>query len=258
MKTKPDIALTLIEFLVAFAIFSTIALSVYGTFYSGMQINKRTKNFENFYRSIYWTFDIVQRDIDNMVRFNMSNPDNPQESFSGDATGFSLIVPSEAGFKRISYRLAEPNEAHIHKVQIGFHTSRNISLTTGHIQNQEHTNYLIRQEEIWGKNSSKEEILNRHIVSNSLKISYASLDKDSLEWKNEWTDDSFPIAIRLEMTFLAPENPKESVVIQKTIPIVLKINNTKNSDINQSSVLDLNNFLNQNTFPIGNFLKINQ
>ncbi len=255
MKIKSNMAFTLIEFLIAFAIFSTIALSVYGTFYSGMQINKKAKNFELFYRNIYWSFDLIQRDLENMVAFN--DADKSLKAFSGNADGFSLVIPTNSGLKKVSYRLSEPNKIQVHKTQLGYHTSKNVPITTGHIQNEDQINYLVRQEQSWGQISPEDEILNKQVLNNSLKISYASADKETVLWHEEWTDDGFPVGVRLEMTFIDPDNPKHSVVIRKIIPISLRTNNT-NPVLNQNPLFDLNNLLNQNTNPLGNLLKINQ
>ncbi len=230
--TKKNAALTLIEFLLAFAIFGIIALCLYGTFFSGLQISKRSENFEKSFRSIRWTLDTIQFDLENMVPYHSKDQNPSNMAFSGSNKDFSLVVPTDSGLKRIHYFLVDPQNAHIHTVQIGQHTSKNVAVTTNQMSNQQQTSYLIRQEQGWGQ-KVQDEVLNKQIIKNSLKISYGFMDKDVLTWTNEWKDDFFPLSVRFQIAFLDPENPKHSIPIQKTIIIPTGLwgkftNDTKN------------------------------
>jgi|CXWL01.1.fsa_nt_gi type II secretory pathway pseudopilin PulG len=218
MKLKSSLALTLIEFLLAMAIFATIAVSVYSTFLTGIQISKKAKNFEGFYRNIRFTIEAIQNDLENMVPYQFKTQDPPVLAFYGDEHSFHLIVPTESGLKKIHYFLSDPTHVHIHKTQLGMHTAKNVAITTGEISNQKQTSVLIRQEQPWGQ-TPNDEILNKQILNNSWRVSYASWDEDKLIWNNEWIDPAFPIGIQIQMTFVDPSDSDHNIPINKIIYI---------------------------------------
>lgn len=224
MKYRSSNALTLIEFLLAITIFATVALSVYATFFNGIQISKKAKNFETFYRNIRFTLDTIQYDLENMLPYQFDTQDPPVTAFSGNANSFNLISGTDNSFKRIRYLLINPQEARIHSVQIGLHTSKNVSVQTGDLSNQPQVSYLIRQEEDWGK-PPVDEVLNKQIIQQDWKISYCSIDQDNnLIWKNEWNEITFPSAVKIELSFLDPDDPKHKIHLVKTIYIPLGAN----------------------------------
>lgn len=220
MKLKSSLALTLIEFLLAMAIFATIAVSVYSTFSTGIQISKKAKNFEDFYRNIRFTIEAIQNDLENMLPFQFDTQNPPLFSFYGDEHSFHLIVPTESGLDKIHYFLSDSANGNIHKVQIGTHTKKNVAVKTQETRNQKLVSALIRQGQAWGKNSH-DEILNKNILNGSWKISYGYLDDGSLAWSNEWSKPFFPISIRIQMTFVDPLDPTHNIPINKIVYIPL-------------------------------------
>ena len=217
MKLRSSLALTLIEFLLAMTIFATIAVSLYATFFSGIQISKKAKHFEAFYRNIRFTVDTMQYDLENMVLFQFDlNP--PVYAFSGDSESFTLIVPTESGIKKVSYFLDDPKNVRIHTVQLGMHTAKNVAIQANESSHQIPVSVLIRQEQSWGHEPDNE-ILNKQILKDSLKISYASWEEENLVWNNEWKNALFPLGVRIQMTFADPSDDKNKVQIDKIIYI---------------------------------------
>ena len=110
---------SLIEMLVGLGIFSVIALSLYSTFSSGFQIDRRSEDINGVYREARLAFDMIAQDLERAVWYDFSNSDPQKKSFLGDKDKISFIVPAGSGLKTVSYFLQALDFGSVYMTLVG-------------------------------------------------------------------------------------------------------------------------------------------
>ncbi len=212
---------TLIELLLGLGLFAIIGLIVYSTFASGVRLS-RTFDVENeVYREARLTFDLISKELENMMPYDFSGSYPEKTSFQGTSDQLMFLSFEKDSFKFIKYLLEKPTDSRIYQTIIGSTYARNVSTTLTEQLNQK-INYLIREERdfIDGLRETPEkrpdfEIVSTHVAEESLKFSYGYFESDQateLSWKNDWDFKYLPRVVRVELDFLMSDSEKNGQV----------------------------------------------
>lgn len=223
-KTK---AFTLIEVLLGLTIFSIIALSLYSTFSSGIQLSRRSDQANRIYREARWFFDRLTLDLENMQTYSFDNSYPQLVSFAGTQDAITLILPTSQGLKSVSYVLRDPQNDSVYKTIIGKRSARPRVIVSKYEEKMS-WDLLVREEKSFAdylqqlpELTGKREVLSSHIQPGSLKFSYAYLEKQGekteMIWKDAWNQRYLPSGVRVTATFINPDPSKEPVTLDKDI-----------------------------------------
>jgi prepilin-type N-terminal cleavage/methylation domain-containing protein len=219
-------AFTLLEVLLAVSITSIILVCVYTTFWSGMRINARSERDSKIYREVRWSFDLMKKDIGNMVFYDFSNSYPDKMPFLGKNDEMTFIEPSEDGLKVIRYYLSTQAQGKVHKVTIGQTYKNNVDMVIRSDEASYRKMFLIREEIPFVdflSNSTeglKQEIISDQIRENSLSIQYGDIkDKNASEvtWTQEWHAPNLPKEIKVTMDFIVGEKKARTLSLTKEI-----------------------------------------
>ena len=224
------IGFTLIELLLGISIFALVALSLYSTLASGIQLNRRSQNLNKIIQEARWSMEQIVHDLENIVPYDFSNSYPDKAAFTGESDRISFILRTDSGLKVVSYYLYSPGKEEVEMTVIGKTITKNIPLITRREEISEEVSYLIREEQSFidflqpsDQQESDIEMLSTNIKSKSLKFSYAFLAEESaannIQWQNQWNQKYIPMGVRVEMTFLWPDNSGKEAFFQKDILI---------------------------------------
>ncbi len=227
---------TLVEILLALGMVSIIAGSLYGTYASAIQIQKKTRRLEQLNRSAFWSLDVLALDVESMVPYHQkgNGGEDADDFFCGEASRLTLLRPTEDGLKEVRYFLMDPDYGVVHKVIVGSSSSRNTPITLTQTDDGERLQYLVREEKLFPseEGDSEEsqlgeelEILNRYVQEGSLKFSYAHVARgaagDDVGWETAWKKTEHPSLIRVEMVLVNPQDSEDILALQKDILVPL-------------------------------------
>lgn len=225
-------AFTLIELLLALAIFSVVAVCVYGTFWASMRINQRSEGESAAYHQIRLALDLVSVDLENAVPYDFTGSYPEQTAFKGEDDAVTFLLASGKGLKVVRYYLASPQGGNVHKVVVGARHQRNVDTLADFREQEVQLRDLVREE--WdlpdylggaaGENHVAE-VVATNIGENSLKFSYGYMlnsagdednqTEDTYEWRGEWTQGDIPLMVRIEMEFLLTGPAQRMVMMRK-------------------------------------------
>lgn len=221
---------TLIEALLGLLIFSIIAVSLYGVFQSGIQINRRSDDGNQIYREIRWSLDRITKDLEGMVSYDFSVHDPERTAFAGSGDVVSFITAAENGLKTVSYSLRDPEEDAVYKVMVSRRQKQKKSVTARY-EEKDDIQLLVRtQRDFAGTfqpttetQESQRDILSPHVKTGSLKFSYAyyegSPESGKIVWRDTWHNKYIPSGVRVEITFVKNDKTKAPVTVRKNIYI---------------------------------------
>jgi len=221
---------TLIEMLLGLSIFSLIALSVYSTFSSGMQLNKRAVDVDTAYRQIRWSLDAMERDLENAIAYDLRNSYPDQLTFSGEAGKISFFTPTKDGPRVITYYLKPLSYGSIHATIIGEHHEGNKDIIARYEETANPTVALAREEktisEYFGGSEStenNEDILTSQIIEDGIKFYFPYLQGEAedaeIVWKDSWSQPFLPSSVRVAISFVDPNKKSQTMTIEKDIYI---------------------------------------
>lgn len=224
IRQNPLAGFTLIEMLLGLMIFALVAVSLYGILSSGIKISRRSDDANKIYREIQWSLDAIARDLENMATYSYSQDGVPKTAFSGGSTDVSLILPTPAGLKTVSYYLEEPQFGSIVKTVIGGHHKGNKTIVS-----QSESGFtlhsLIREEESFliSDEPAEKGVLSFYVKPGSLKFSYAYYQGEGenaqVIWSDTWTKEYIPFAVRVELAFVNPGKSGEALTVQRNVCI---------------------------------------
>lgn len=220
---------TLIEVLLGLTIFSIIALSLYSTFHSGIEINKRSEEDNKVYREARWLLDRLAKDLENMSSYDFANSYPSLRAFNGDENRLSLVLPTEEGLKVVSYLLQSPQQDTVFKTIIGRHTKRNVSFIS-RFEERLNLDLFVRKESSFADylqtepdKDIEEEILSTSVKEGSLKFSYAFLEGEGenakITWRDSWKEKYLPSGVRIQITLVKSGRLPEPVTMERDIYI---------------------------------------
>ena len=204
MKNKADQqkGFTLIEMILAFSILSVVLLSLYGAFWSGIEIQKRSEKAQTLIRQNVWTLDAMAKELESMISYDFSKSEPEALAFTADALHVSFFLASEDGLKHIEYFLEKEEDVFIHRVEVKETLDENVSVVQEK-QTSLDRYALVRSEESlesFLKGSVQEpekEILLKGLLADGLGFSFAFLEKQSeqsvqIVWKDQWPENYIP------------------------------------------------------------------
>jgi len=218
---------TLVELLLALSIFSVIALSLYGTFATGISLTKRSEKTDEVYRQVRWTLEKISAELENMVNYDFSNSYPARLAFTGERDKITFIVPSDKGLKVVRYYLQSLEFGSVHKTIIGKHYSRNEDMVFLN-EKEAAIEALVREEVDFVEDISSERpenrevsVMNSSIKKDGLKFSFAYQEEGvgaeiKIVWKDRWDQKGVPSGIQVELICVDPDK-KENVSVRKNI-----------------------------------------
>ena len=205
---------TFVEVIIAIAIFSVVALGIYGTFVGWIELGTRFDKKYIVDRDIRWTFAQMTKDLENMRSYDFSFSYSKMRSFIGKKDEVSFLVTTKDGLRAVHYSLATPDSTKIHTVRVGKKHSMPQSIVVNY--SQENRLYaLVREEksfvdylnESTGKDTD-EEVLTPRVALGGLKFLYPykdEQDEKKIIWKDVWENDFLPLAVRIQLTLSEEE-----------------------------------------------------
>ncbi len=205
---------TLLEVLLGLTVFAVIAVSLYSTFSSALQLQRRAQLLNRTYREANWSLGRIAKDLENMRPYDFTGSYSDKAAFVGKRDRLMLLSATEHGLKVVSYYIALPEDAHIHSVVIGKKMSKNEAVTFRRTQEAEKAAFLVREVSDFAdflsdrvdEESRDIEILSSRILTDGLKFRYAyepSGTDQAIDWREEWTKKYTPAGVQVEMTLLS-------------------------------------------------------
>ena len=232
MKNK---GFTLIELLIALTIFAVIALGIYSTFSTGLNVWRRDKDANRLQQEARWALDKISKELRNAVIYNYG-PDYPEASaFLGEGDKISFLSSvynfstRQSQIKRITYSLELPQYGEIHKTQIGTRGKTPGQIVSYYEESQTPLNSLERREEtliqhlqIQESVPVQSEPLTKLVKADGLLFSYAFEQEteagNTIIWQDTWTDTAkLPKGIRITLILQNPDRISEEAIFTKTV-----------------------------------------
>ena len=222
---------TFIEVLLALSMFSVIALTLYGTFSSGLQLNRRAQGANRVYREIQWAIDSISRDLENCVFYDFSQSYPDKRAFKGTKETITFLLAEDDSLKAIRYG-AEPLESPgIHTVIRGGYSNITQGVVTDYSQTRDREAF-VREEKGFKDflnsedGSGEKEILSPHLQTGSVAFSYGystrSQQSKNIDWKDSWEDGFLPQRVRIKMTFVSQDRTQEKIEVEKEVGLPVR------------------------------------
>lgn len=222
---------TFIEILLALMLVSVLSGSLYATYAAGIQIHKRAQKLEQWSRSASWSFDAMALDLENMLPYHTpeGSAATPDDFFEGTSTGLKLLCSGEGGLKEVRYFLKDADYGTVHTVIVGARSRAVNGPVTLETSEQGRVQFLVREERVFPSvegaaempPGGEAEILNRYVLKDSLKFFFAGTSRaaarEDIPWETTWKKPAFPSLVRVEMTLVNPQEPEETVRLQKDV-----------------------------------------
>ncbi len=232
MTMKKRRGFSLIEAILALSIFSVLALCLYGTFSSGMMLNRRGETTDEVYRQMRWTMARVADELTSMVNYDFKNSKSEMTACVGERDRIAFLLPTPQGLKIIRYQLDSLAYGTVHKTVVGEHYSDMKSILVNYKETA--TNYaLIREEEdfasyfgdVADNNSSPSgngrSVLSANIKAGGLKFLYAYQQGEEenfkIVWKDKWDLPQIPRAVQVQISFVDPEDKNKERQLTQNI-----------------------------------------
>lgn len=223
MKRWPIKGFTLIEVLLGLIIFAIIGLSAYNVFWMGMKVDHKANGINRSYVELKAALDLVSKDLENAFVYDLSASYPKELFFRGgpDQMAFLSVIKDE--IKSVRYYLDLPDWGRVTRTIVGRHVKD--------LKQEIPIQFLMRQEISLPEYLSKKtqvpegEIIVAAVKKSGLKLAYGILqknskDKDQLKkmiWKDSWTQNALPNAVRLEITLYDQANPRTGVIFKREI-----------------------------------------
>jgi len=202
---------TLIELLLGLTIFAIVSLCIYGTFWGGIKVDNSAEQQNKIYREVRWSFDVMSKELENMLLYNFSNSYPEKSSFSGSENRVQFVVGSSDGLKVVSYYLVDPEDDQVFKVVMGDVFSKNIRVDTGS-RSDIRINYLVREEIDFidflneASGDVETEIIAMSVKEDGLKFSYGFVqgeESSDFAWEDEWQNKYTPSHVKITIDFVS-------------------------------------------------------
>lgn len=223
MKSSRQNGFTLIEVLLGISIFSIIAMAVYGTFSGGIRVSHHAGIKNQIYREARWTFDLMARELENMVPYDFSNSYTDRTAFMGSSDEIKFILPTGDGLKVITYALLEPEWGSVHQVIIGRTYQKNVDIISDSGAEEE-IDFLVRREMdfadyLAGNTDQKEEIISSHVQRGSLEFQFGYYNQETNErfWEDTWQNNYIPSNILIKINFVSDSDNSEVIKLQRKV-----------------------------------------
>ena len=222
LRTKKR-SFTLVEMLLAFSILSVVLLSLYGAFWSGIKIQKRSERAQTFIRHNVWVLDSIAKELEAMVAYDFSGSKISARPFEASVSRLSFFLADEEGLKHVEYYLEREEKIFLHRVEVGQVLEDNVAFTQRQ-QDPQDRYVLMRREEPFAsflRESSfqgDKEILLKGIPQGGFILSFAFLTKEGksseIVWKEEWQEDYIPAGVKLKINFMTSRDEKKPKLIK--------------------------------------------
>ena len=218
-------AFTLVELLLGLVIFSIISMSIYGVFWGGIKLDSRAETQNQVFREVRMTFDLIEKELENMIFYDFSESHSERSSFSGEINRITFLTSGNDGVNAVSYYLEDPQAGVIVKTLLGDTYTKNVNVRNQIIES-ERANCLIREEkglkEFLGSTSSDSdlvEIIAMHVKESGLRFYYGTSqeEQDEVIWQERWDFDYLPSHIKVEIDFLLGGKTKTIKTFEKKI-----------------------------------------
>ena len=212
--------------LLALAVFSIIAGTVYSVFSGGLRLSKISEGRTAVYREAGQAFALMARELENMSAYDVSGMQDAEEIFKGGEERISFLLPADEGLKYISYYLMTPEEVRVHRVMLGRRTSRNVNIDLGGAE-AERAQFLVRESQDFidvlagEENTAEPEIITGNIKNGSLRFAYgfaAGELKKEIRYEETWSQPGIPAKIRVSMV-LIDEYDEQSVELNREVVV---------------------------------------
>lgn len=209
---------TFVEVLLGLLIFSLIALVLYSTFFSGLEVQRRADAQGAMSHELKMALDSMARELEQAVPLTLDHLAPDLKSLDGRAQEVVFWhVDKDDAIKRVSYYLKDQDQARVRLTLVAEHLKNNVTVVNTQSA-QLRAKVLMRKEMSFRDAVSShppspllEEVVLENIQPDSFSFQYAYLDpgqgEPTLSWKKEWTYDYLPSGIRIQLT-LAPWDEK--------------------------------------------------
>jgi len=182
-------AFTLVELLIAVAIFSVVSIAIYATFSSGMSVLRRLKNIDLTQQKILLKTERFSREL-------REQPACRKQLFQGDKNKISFC----ANIDYFPYRLTYYFDSSTNALKRVADKLNEIIKEDGSLDPEFHSPSVIFISKV-----------------KEVRFSYLYLDltKDTYLWTDEWKEDYLPYAVKF-IIFSEEQNYESTVYLPKT------------------------------------------
>ena len=212
-KLRSKKSFTLIELLLGLSIFAIIGSLIYSTYSAGIRVSRKAERDGDVFREVRWTYDLMERDLENAIFFDFSSSYEGRVSFSGSSNQFTCFIGSDQGIRVVTYALMMPDFGEVETTIVNETTQGNVDILES-VTEEGNSQYLVRKEislleylqDSEERVEDSVEIIATHIQQGGMALEYASRQEESQEivWQGSWSNNALPPAVQIELTFVAP------------------------------------------------------
>ncbi len=224
-KIKNKKGFTILEILLSLCIVGIISATIYSTFWGGIRLSERAQLNGGILRDVRLSFELLKKDLENMVVYDFSNSYPDRFSLTGTESELTCIIPTPQGLKAVHYVLAKRQEGKVHTVVVGERYKKNVTVTEQTTASLK-TDFLIREEIPFAEYLSqqgqniKSELISDHVKENGIQFSYgyyADKNASDLSWVNEWKYRDLPAEVKVHLDFVSKDKEAQIVSFAKDI-----------------------------------------
>lgn len=225
-------AFTLLEVLLSVCLVSIILTCVYATFWGGLRLNAQADRDSRIYREVRWSFDVIKKDLENMVTYDFTNSYPDRVSFVGKDDEIVFMVSSPEGLKFVRYYVSSEPQGKIHKVLIGQTYKRNIDMAVESGVTSYKKAFLMREESPFvdfltnSTENQKQEVVSDQVRDNSLSFEFGEIKEESssdVTWSKEWQQPKLPQEVKVTLDFILGKNSTQVLTLTKDIILPTEI-----------------------------------
>ena len=185
---------TLIEVLIVVILFSVVVLAVYGVARGGLEVYRRSQNFDRKERKIILSLERLAEDLRQIIPLDELDSDLAQEYQFGDEE-ISFIICGKEGLQRLRYVFKDEK---LHLIQTDVKEER--------IQ--------LERDLVSGIKKPSSDKLFQYLKYDDARDIYG----DWGEWEEEEEKKDMPVAVRVEIAYEAEDKDEENIqIFTKTI-----------------------------------------
>lgn len=203
---------SLIEVMVAMFITSIIVSSVYFSFSNLMSGRERLKNRTEYLRRVYFSLDVMKRDIENAYLTN--NKGTPEQTHITIFKGEEDNPVSHLTFSTVNHMRMRANTKECDQSEVEYFT--------GQVDGK---NTLMRRESFWVDEFPEKGGNVYPVLSDFISIKFEYWDATNLEWKSEWNSesldqaDSLPPKVKITMEIAQESEERKEFKIETIVTI---------------------------------------
>jgi prepilin-type N-terminal cleavage/methylation domain-containing protein len=220
---------TLIETLLGLAIFSVIAVGLYGVLSGAIKIDGRVKRIHQHAGDVRTAFDIVSTDLENALAYPFVKGSSDRLAFEGGKDSVSFFLPTDGGIVQVDYYAGDIDFGTRKDTKV--RRVKNIRESFEYEKGEKPRQFLVRRSMplvslLSGSGSGvSAQALCGGLSADGLRLRYGLWEKDAagiaqLKIEDKWKDNRLPDVIYVELQFEGSVPGRVERVRREIYPVV--------------------------------------